>query len=128
MRPSVQVEGLNELRREIRRIADADLKTELVEANKQLAAEVIRRAMPNVPVLTGRLAGSVRGLGNFSGAVGKAGGARVPYAATIHWGRIQRGAVRGRPFLRDAAAALEADIEDRYLSHIDRLLDRVRAR
>lgn len=124
-KPAVSVEGLNELRRDLRRIADQGLKDQMVVANKDLAAEVINRALPHVPVLTGALRASVRGLGNLSGAVGKAGSARVRYAAAIHWGK---GSSPGRLFLTNAAASVERDVVDRYMTEVDRLLDQVRAR
>ena len=122
VKPTIRVEGLNELRRDLRRIKDQGLNDALKAANKEIADEVISRALPNVPVRTGRLRRSVRGLGNLTGAVGKAGGASVPYAAAVHW---RKG---GRPFLYDAAKTVEQDIEDRYMNRIDRLFDAVRAR
>lgn len=119
MTVGLRVEGIDELRRAIRRANDDGLKRALVAANKDLAQAIIDRALPKVPVRTGALRSSVRGLGNASGAIGKAGGAKVPYAAAIHW---RRGLVRGRPFLHDAAKAVERDVEDAYLTEIDRIL------
>lgn len=124
--PTIVVAGLDELRRELRRIADKGLNDALKSANKQIADEVISRALPNVPVRTGRLLASVRASGTLAGAIGKAGNARVPYAAAIHWGRKRGGVIGGRPFLRDAAQQVEQNVADDYLATIDRVLDAVR--
>jgi hypothetical protein len=128
MAVGLRVEGLNELRRDLRRIKNQGLNQSMKDANKEIADEVIRRALPNVPVRTGRLKASVRGLGSLSGAVGKAGNVRVPYAAVIHWGRRRGGQVAARPFLKDAADSIEPDVADRYLLHVDRIFDAVRTR
>lgn len=126
--PTIVVDGLDELRRELRRIADKGLNDALKAANKEIADEVIARALPRVPVRTGRLRASVRGSGTLAGAVGKAGSARVPYAAAIHWGRKKGGVIEGRPFLTDAAHEVEQHASDTYLAEIDRLLDTVQTR
>jgi HK97 gp10 family phage protein len=113
-----------QLRRELRR-ADAGLKSELAAANKELAASIVDKALPQVPVRSGRLRASVRGLGNQAGAVGKAGGARVPYAAAIHWGRKQGGFIPARPFLRNAAKQVETQVVQVYEKRIRALFKRV---
>lgn len=139
-KPAVQVEGMDELRKGLRHINDVGLNQAYKDANKEIADEIVQRALPNVPVLTGKLKASVKAFGNLSGALGKAGNAAVPYAAAIHWGRKfgnvgsppgnHEGAnpILGRPFLRDAAEAVEPQVADRYLNHIDRVFDEVRAR
>lgn len=128
MKPSIEIEGIRELRRDLKRIGDSELKSEMVAANRQIAADVVRKALPNVPVLTGRLRASVRGIGNMSGAVGKAGSAAVPYAAAIHWGRKRGGAIAPRPFLWRAAQTVEPAALDEYTKRVDRLFDAVRSR
>lgn len=117
----IEVEGLDELRRDLKRIGDQGLKDALKAANLRLATDVVAKALPNVPVRTGRLKSTVRGLGNVTGAIGKVGGAAVPYAAVVHW------RPGGRPFLTDAAATIESSVADRYLDEIDQLFDAVRA-
>lgn len=124
--PRLMVEGLKELRRDMRRIANTELNQELRDANKEIAERIISRALPNVPVRSGRLKASVRGLGNLGGAVGKAGGAAVPYAAAIHWGFPKRG-IKARPFLKNAADSVEASVVDDYERRINRLLEKVSA-
>jgi hypothetical protein len=140
--PSIVVEGLDELRRGLRQVQDHGLNDALKAANKHIAKEIVDLALPNVPVgKTGRLKASVRALGNLSGAVGKAGSARVPYAAAIHWGRSEgnlafktgkyskgQGIVQGRPFLWEASKSLEPEVADIYQREVLRILDTVRAR
>lgn len=128
MAPTIRVEGIDELRRDLRKIKDVGLNQGLRDANKEIADAIVAKALPNVPVLSGRLRESVRGLGNLAGALGKAGNAETKYAAAIHWGRKQHGAIPARPFLRKAAEALEGEITEKYRTHIDRLFGAVRAR
>lgn len=91
----VRVEGLRELRQAIKQAEDADLKKALTQANKTGAAVVARTAVGMAPHLTGRLAASIKPLASQTSGRVRAGSARVPYAAAIHWGR-KRGNV-GRP-------------------------------
>lgn len=141
MKPEFQIEGLKELRRDLKNLRDKELDKQLKLANEIIAKEIVARALPNVPSRTGRLRASVKGIGRLTGAVGKAGSpSRVPYATVIHWGRKfgnvgsppgnHRGAnpVRARPFLTEAAAGIEQNIADRYMAEIDKVLDAVRAR
>ncbi len=102
----------------------------LKDANKKAAEIVVRLALPNVPVRSGRLRASVRAQSSAKKGNVRAGTpSRVPYAAAIHWGR-STGAVgykhghyaksahplEGRPFLWNAKNdALESgELEDAY--------------
>jgi hypothetical protein len=116
-RPAVRVEGLDELRRELRRVKDRELDGEMKQIHLDLAREVVDRAEPNVPVRTGRLKASLRAAGTVRDAIGRVGKASVPYAAVVHW-------KYGPPFLRDAAQSLEQDIVDRYDRTVAEMLDR----
>ncbi len=126
---AVKVTGLKELRAALRKI-DRGLAKEMTKAHKDLADEIVARALPNVPVRTGRLKASVRGGGTARQAIGRAGGAKVPYAAAIHWGVGPRPGLRGphniprRPFLTDAAARVEPQVVGRYATTVQDLIDR----
>lgn len=122
--PAIQVDGLDELRRELRRLKDRELNEAMKAVHKELADEVTKRALPKVPVRTGTLKSTVRSTGTVRDAIGRVGKASVPYAAPIHWGWASRNIPR-RPFLTDAAAALERDITDRYDRHVADMLDKV---
>lgn len=127
-----------ELRRALRYIGDAGLKKELRDANKSAAQVVVDRALPNVPVRTGKLRRSVRALGSQRDGRAVAGRAAVPYAAAIHWGRKvgnvgwppnnRKGLnpIKGRPFLWDAAREHQAEVVQQYEESFDRLLDHIR--
>lgn len=116
----------DELRRALRYLGDAGLKKELREANKSAAAVVVDAALPNVPVLTGRLRRSVRATGSQRGASVKAGNVGVPYAAAIHWGRKRGGVIKARPFLWNAAEASQHRVLSVFDRAMDRLLDKLR--
>lgn len=122
--PALRVEGLDELRRELRRVKDSELDQEMKQIHAELAREVIQRAQPNVPVRSGALRASLRGAGTVRDAIGRVGKASVPYAAPIHWGWKARN-IPPRPFLTDAAEALEQDIRDRYDRQVADMLDKV---
>jgi phage gpG-like protein len=121
---AIHVDGVDQLRRTLRKLGDDDLKKALKEANKRIADEIIDRALPKVPVRSGRLRQSVRGLGNLAGAVGKAGSAKVPYAAAIHWGRKKGGEIEATPFLWKAAKDMESVVADRYQDEVNEIIRR----
>lgn len=137
---TIRVEGADQLRRALRYAADAGLKKQLAKANKDAAQLVVDRALPNVPVRSGRLRKSVRALGSQRSGRAVAGRSSVKYAAAIHWGR-KRGNVgrppgnykglnpiKGRPFLYDAAHRNRARVIDQYEQAIRALVVELRRR
>lgn len=113
-----QAEGVDDLRRHLRRVKDRELDDELKAIHKALAEEILKLAEPKVRVKTGRLLRSLRAAGTKADAIGRIGSASVPYAAKVHW-------KYGPPFLTDAAAAIERDVVDRvYDAQIADMLDR----
>ncbi len=122
--PSIHIDGLKELNRQLRQVKSKELDNELKDIHKELAEEIIRRALPNVPVRTGRLKQSVRSSGTKQSAIGRAGRKSVPYAPAIHWGWPKRGIPR-RPFLTDAADAVEKGVVDDYEDAVRQMLNRV---
>lgn len=113
----LHAESLDDLRRQLRQIKDRELDAELKAIHKELADEILKLAEPNVPVKTGRLKQSLRASGTLRDAIGRVGGASVPYAGVIHW--------KYRPFLTDAAAQVESDVTDRYDAKVAEMFDRV---
>jgi hypothetical protein len=131
--PAVRIEGLREVRKQLKDFDDKVGKDMLRDAHKELATKVVDLAMPHVPVgATGALKGSVRPLGSVSAATGKAGKASVPYAAAIHWGTGPRPGLKGphnikrRPFLLDALNRLEPNAADEYAEQLRRLISRLK--
>lgn len=59
----VEVDGLRELSRGLRKLGDKELKAELNKANRKLANEIASRARPNIPVRTGALVRTLRTTG-----------------------------------------------------------------
>ena len=123
-RAAVHVEGLDELRKELRRVKDRELDDEMRQIHEDLAKDVLRLAAPNVPVRTGALLQSMRAAGTVRDAIVRVGSASVPYAAAIHWGHPARG-IPPRPFLQNAAQRLEANIVDKYDREVAGMLDKV---
>ncbi len=132
---AVKVEGLRELRSAIIKAGDKELGNALKRANKSAAERVVDAALPNVPVgPSGKLVASVKALASQSSGKVKAGAAKVPYAAAVHWGTGPRQGEKGphnirrNPFIYDAAEKVSADLTSAYEEEIDRLVDSFRGR
>jgi hypothetical protein len=121
---AIRIDGLDELRKGLRRVKDSELDDEMKKIHRELADEVLRGAEPNVPVRTGALLASLRATGTVRDAIGRVGKASVPYAPPIHWGHPARGIAANR-FLTDAAGRLERDIVERYDREVAGMLNRV---
>lgn len=136
----LRVEGEKELRRQLREIGNPENTKELRAAHRAAADVVVRRAVPKVPVRSGRLRQSVRALAGQRDAKVNAGSARVPHAGAVHFGR-KRGNVgsppgnhpganpmQGTPFLFDARdeAMRTGEVESAYAAAMERLLDKIR--
>jgi phage gpG-like protein len=119
--PAIRVEGVRELSRLLKHVGDDELPKALRAAHKTISAEVVKKALPNVPVRTGRLKGSVKALATQQGASVKAG---ARHAAAIHWGRKRRGRIAPRPFLWFAAQAVAGKATGTYLEEINRIIKR----
>jgi phage gpG-like protein len=119
----LDVEGGKELRRSLKAAGDdlADLK----EAHAEAARTVATAAKGTAPVRTGRLAASIRGSGTKTGAIVRAGGARVPYAAIQEFGWPRHNIV-GQPYLVPAARETEPDWRRAYEAAVKRILAKVK--
>lgn len=122
-KPAITVVGLDELRRDLRRVGDVELNDEMKAIHKALAAEIVERAMPKVPQLTGALKGTLRAAGTARDAIGRVGARTAPYATVIHWGWAAHN-IKPRPFLQDAAAEIEETVTDRYETAVAKMLNR----
>jgi hypothetical protein len=98
-RPAVEVVGGRQLRRALRD-ASGDLQ-DLKNMHRRVADTVASEARYLVPVRSGLLSSTIRAAGQASGAVVRAGFARVPYAGPTHFGWPARN-IAPQPFLYEA--------------------------
>lgn len=121
----LQIEGLRETQRALRRL-EPDLRKQFREdAFKRVALVVAREAAVLAPKRTGRLAGSLRGTTSGFKAVVRS---PLPYANVIHWGGTTgRGHSRSRPgatrikrteFVLRAAEQKREVIEDAFIDGV----------
>lgn len=120
---TLKIEGLAELVRTLKR-AGVDV-SELKDAHRRAGEIVAHEAAIRAPRRTGALAGSIKAAKQVRRARVQVGGARVPYAAPIHWGWPARG-IGAQPFLTDAAQATEAQWTAQYVKDIETALAKVR--
>lgn len=120
---AVQVEGLDELRRSLRR-GSKEFPKEFAAINKTAAGVVARKAVNRVPRRSGALAASIRPLGSQREGTVAAGKAKVPYAGPIHWGWRKRN-IEPQPFLVDALHDSADEVLVIWHRATDRFLDRV---
>lgn len=122
MAASVRVEGLSQLRRQLKQLEvdTADLK----DAHAAVASTVAHAAANRAKRRTGRMAASVRG----NRAVGKAtvtvGGAALPYVPPIYYGWPAHG-IEGDPFVVDAAQETEQAWLPLYEHALADVVDRI---
>lgn len=83
----INVKGLKETQRALRKLEDKNLQKELREAHKRAAEMAAAAGKAEAPKLTGKLAASIGARASQRSASVKAGtGKRVPYAGVIHYG------------------------------------------
>lgn len=123
MGSSVTVVGADTLARSL--IRAAGRISELKEAHMRAAKIVGARSVTTAPVLTGRLAMSVRTGATANAATIRAGNGRVPYAGPVHWGWPARN-IHPQPFIAAAAQATEPVWVGAYRFTVQRILDQVR--
>lgn len=115
--PVLQVEGARQLRKSM---AAAGIQLQdLKEAHRALAEYVVGVQRP--PVVTGRLAATVRPGATRNSAIVRAGGARVPYAAVIHWGWEARHIVANK-WLTRAVDERQETIEEKYMNVLEAII------
>ncbi|WP_327384871.1 hypothetical protein [Streptomyces sp. NBC_01207] len=130
---SVQVEGLNQLKKTLRQLKDKDLSKRVREVNKMAAELVQPEAQRGVPqhrrspkdakkYRPGKLAKSVKVVVSANSAAIKAGtAARSPYAGAIHFGFPRRG-IKPNRFLYRAMARKSDAVSETYEREISAVL------
>lgn len=128
-RPSIEVEGARELRRQLKAMMEGI--DGLKRVHKDIGELVGEEAARLVPVRTGRLRDTIRAAGQASGVVVRAGYAVVPYAGPIHFGWPTRpnaakgwrgGPIAPQPFLYDAADNRRDEVIEAYEKHVNGLI------
>lgn len=119
---AVEVEGMRELRRTLKRAGDdlADL-TAIHNAVIDLVLAQVRAATPRA---TGALAGTVRGSGTKTAATVRAGSAAVPYAKPVYFGWPARN-IRPNPWIQRTIDRMSGQVLEVYTTGVQRVLDKV---
>lgn len=120
--PAVEVHGAKELRKALQRMGD-DL-ADFTALHRELAEMVAGAARSRAPVLSGKLAGSVKGKGSKTRARVTAGSRLVPYAGPIHFG-WPRHNISPQPFLYDALDSRKREVVSRYEDRVGDLVKRL---
>lgn len=119
----IQIDGLEEFNRAIRKAVDQDLRKRIGQANKKIGQLVISKLSPRpVPQAVGQGAGAtVRASAAMREVLLKAGGKHRTAAPFQQWGRTHVasfGAAPKRPFILGTAEQHIDEIEDAYLEGI----------
>lgn len=126
---AVRVEGLDDVRRKIRRMEqglDQDAaKGDLKRMNLEAAEIVAGVATSLVPVRAGTLRQTIRAAGAQKSGRVRAGFARVPYAGPIHFGWPQRN-ISPQPFLYDALDRRRNEVFDAYERNMSEIVKKYR--
>jgi hypothetical protein len=110
----VEVDGLAELRSQLRQFADRDLPKALQRANKAAAETVAEAARRRAPERSGALRKSIRATASQTGSFVREGNAKVPYASWIDFGgRVGRNRSVSRPFMKGGRILYPAFAERR---------------
>lgn len=140
---AVRVEGLRELRRELRKAGPEGRKA--VTRAARTAGRIVRdEARSDAPKRSGRLAKSVKNTASQSRATVTAGGAKAPHAGPVnfgwparsmsaalagssspYWAAVGRKGVRGikaTHFLEDAVSARWDDVARTYEEEVRRVI------
>lgn len=118
----VRVDGARQLRRTMRQ-ADIDLQ-EMKDTHARVAALVTNKARANAPIVSGRLAATVRPGATKTSAIVRAGRKSVPYAGPIHWGWPARN-IKAQPWLADTAKSSEPAWLAIYSQAVDQIIGRI---
>lgn len=113
---SIRVEGLQEMRRALRRM-DKDIRKDVRGIDKEVALEVAEVVRAETPTLSGRLAKSVKGGADSSGGFVRAGGAKLLYGQPIHWGWPRRN-IEANRFMVRGLQKLDKGMGGQYMDRV----------
>ena len=113
------ITGLADVNKALRSMSK-DTRDSMKETHKRAAEIVIQGAKRYVPVVTGRLAASIRNASTQRMGRVRVGSASVPYAGPIHFGWPAR-QIKPQPFIYDALDGRRAEVAAVYVKRIDQL-------
>lgn len=118
----LRLDGGRQLRAGLRNVESGldDLKA----AHKEAAGIAAGGASSRVPVVSGKLAGTIRAAGTKTAGIVRVGTKRVPYAGAINYGWPAR-RIRPAFFLNDGAQATEPRWIPVYMHHLEELVNRI---
>ena len=122
MPDAIEVEGLKELSRDLKKL-DKELLKELKAVNKDAAEVVATEARVLVPVRSGRLKSSIKASGTQAAGLVRAGKAGVPYTKVIHFGWARHN-IKPQPFLYEALDKRKSEVYERYEKQVNELVER----
>jgi HK97 gp10 family phage protein len=118
----IEVEGLNQVLAELKRLKNVEIPRAIRQANLEAAELVVPTARAEAPKKSGKLAGSIKAKATKRAGSLQAGSAvRVPYAGPIHfgWGRRH---IAPQPFLYRAVDKRMHEVYERYVRQLDQAL------
>lgn len=122
--PRVRVEGLDALKRNLRKIS-ADYPKELKRIHLHVALPRVRSARSRIRSRSGALAGTVKATATQkAGSIQAGGGKAKEYAAINHYGGYP-GRYAGNPFLLNEIAASQNEIARDFATLTDAFIERV---
>lgn len=98
---------------------------DLKAANKEAAGIAAGGAVKRVPVVSNKLAGTIRAAGTKTAGIVRVGTKRVPYAGPINYGWPGRN-IAPSFFLNDGAQATEPRWIPVYMKHLEELVNKVK--
>ncbi len=119
----VRITGLNSTVRQLKAV-EKDSVVEVKQLNLATARIVAADAVGRAPVMSGKLAASIRMRATATSGSVVAGGAAIPYAPPIHWGWPDHN-ISPQPFMYEALDARRPDVLAAYERGIKIITERV---
>ncbi|HSS11146.1 MAG TPA: HK97 gp10 family phage protein [Acidimicrobiales bacterium] len=131
--PTVAIEGLKALRRDLIKLGEDDMVKAFVAAGQKVAEPLAGTIRSVLPSDSGDLAGTVRAAKIRTGAALRVGSKAVPYAGWVEFGGTRsRPHFSTRPFIKDgryifpAARQAGPGAAQAYSDEVERIIDSFR--
>lgn len=120
MSQSIQITGMKELRRDLKKISK-DLPKELNKVAKDAAELVAEQARVEVPVLTGRTQAKIKAAGTAKGGQVRVNG--LVYAPVIHFGWRRRN-IEPNPYLYNSLDKRRSEVLAKFEKELAEFIDK----